>query len=126
MNDAGVRPGRPMDNRELAEGLCGLSGALRELLRLHIVHYETLIPHVFMGEVLAHAGRLCHVGASAEEIEEVAGILRLLEQGMAYGSRETRSVISMSFVGDAQLEIFYPALIGGFGPRLRREAVATR
>ena len=119
------RPGRPLGNGELADGLCSVSAAIRELRRLHIDHYHTLIPHVFMGEVLAHAGALCRVGARDEEVYEVAAILRMLEQGMAYGSHETRCVIAMSFVSDGQQELFYPALAGGFGPRLRHAALRS-
>lgn len=117
------RPGRPLGNGELADGLCSISSAIRELRRVHLEHYETLIPHVFMGEVLAHAGALCRVGAREEEVLEVAAILRMLEQGMAYGSHETRSVIAMSFVSDGQQELFYTALAHGFGPRLKRAAL---
>ena len=117
------RPGRPLGNYELADGLCAVSGAIRELRRVHVEHYETLIPHVFMGDVLAHAGALCRIGAKDEEYVEVAAILRMLEQGMAYGSRETRGVIAMSFVADSQHEVFYHTLAYGFGPRLRRAAM---
>jgi len=123
MTAGSERPGRPLGNGELADGLCAVSGAIRELRRVHVQHYETLIPHVFMGDVLAHTGVLCRVGAREEEHAEVQAILQMLEQGMAYGSRETRGVIAMSFVADSRLEGFYPTLAFGFGPRLQRAAM---
>jgi hypothetical protein len=119
-------PGRPMSNHELADGLCSVSSGLREVRRVHIERYETLIPHIFMSEVLAHVGTLCNVAADEEQIREVAAILAMLEQGMAFGSRETRSVISLSFVSDGQLEMFYAAMAPAFGPRLKREAIGRQ
>jgi hypothetical protein len=112
-----------MSNHELADGLCSVSAGLREVRRVHVERYETLIPHIFMGEVLAHVGTLCNVTHDEEEARELAAILAMLEQGMAFGSHETRSVISLSFVSDGQLEMFYAAMAPAFGPRLRKEAV---
>jgi hypothetical protein len=119
-------PGRPMGNHELADGLCSVSAGLREVRRVHLARYGTLIPHVFMNEVLAHVGTLCAGDSESEAAREVAAVLAILEQGMAFGSHETRSVISLSFVGDGQLEGFYPAMLPGFGPRLRRAAVGRQ
>ena len=119
-------PGRPMSNHELADGLCSVSAGLREVRRLHVERYETLIPHVFMSEVLAYVGSLCKVAADEDEVREVASILAMLEQGMAFGSRETRNVISLSFVSDGQLEMFYAAMAPAFGPRLQREAIGRQ
>lgn len=126
MKSLPLPPGRPMSNHELADGLCSVSAGLREVRRLHVERYETLIPHVFMSEVLAHVGTLCKVAADEDHVREVAAILAMLEQGMAFGSRETRNVISLSFVSDGQLEMFYAAMAPAFGPRLQREAIGRQ
>jgi hypothetical protein len=108
--------GKPMNNRELADNLCAASIALRETRRVHVKSYGTLIPHVFMGDVLARIGR-CLDDAKREP--EVAAILGALENGMSTGDRETRNVISLSFVADGELESFFAVLRPLLGPKVR-------
>lgn len=97
-----------------------MSSALREVRRLHIDHYGTLLPHVFMSDVLLHVGRTVAARAAGGE-GEVAGILLALEQGMALGDRETRNVIAISFARDSRVEPFFAELRPLFGPRLRSQ-----
>lgn len=113
------RRGKPINNRELADSLCAVSAALKEVRRSHVKSFGTLIPHVFMGNVLARVGACVRATAPGEAGAEVAGILQGLEQGMENGDRETRSVISISFAGDAELESFFGVLAPLLGPRLR-------
>jgi hypothetical protein len=54
--DAPPRRGRPMTNVELVETLCVVSAALREAHRSHLQSFGTLIPHIFMSQVLAYVG----------------------------------------------------------------------
>ena len=118
MNPVTTRRGRPMSNGELAEALCAVSVALREVRRVHLESFGTLIPHVFMGEVLARVG--AHFTARAERpgAVEVAAILELLEDAMSCGDRETRNVVSMSFASDGELEPFFPQLKPMLGARV--------
>src|SRR5690349_2138159 len=95
---------RPMDNIELVERLCEASVPLRESKRLHIAVYGTLVPHIFMAEVLKRIGVCLSSGvrhALASHGPEVLGILEVLELGMTQGERETRNVIAISFSRDS-------------------------
>jgi hypothetical protein len=115
--------GKPMNNRELANNLCGASIALRVALQLHVKRYGILIPHVFMGDVLARIGWCLNdaISAATDHDSEVAAIVAALERGMTSGDRETRNVISLSFVGDGELESFFPLLRPLLGPRILAE-----
>ena len=115
---------RPMDNVELVEGLCEASVPLREARRLHIAAYGTLIPHVFMYEVLNRVGVCLGSGrthALQEHGVEIAGIIDMLERGMAEGDRETRNVIAMSFSRDSEMELFFEELLPLLGPKTRAQ-----
>jgi hypothetical protein len=120
----GSKRSRPMDNLELVEGLCGASVALREARRLHLQAYGTLIPHVFMAEVLKRIGQCLSMGAAnglRDHGPEIAGILEKLEQGMAEGDRETRNVIAISFSRDSEIELFFDELRPLLGPKTRAQ-----
>jgi hypothetical protein len=116
--------GRPMTCVELVEALCEASAPLREAQRLHRESYETLIPHVFMGDVLRRMGQ-CFVSGSPAETEghgvELRGILGVLERGMTEGDREARNVISVSFVRDGEVELFFSNLYPMLGPKMRAQ-----
>jgi hypothetical protein len=116
-----VRRRGPLNNRELADDLCADSPTLRELRRVHTQSFGTLIPHVFMGNVLTHVGHclLKNMGAGAAgSAAEVGAILTTLEGGMTTGDRETRNVISLSFARDAELEPFFELLRPFLGPKM--------
>ena len=112
--------GKPMNNLELVENLCGASPTLREARRVHVQGFGTLIPHVFMAAVLARVGQ-CLLMGPAHALEhhrmEIEGILAALEQGMKSGDRETRNVIAISFVRDSEVEIFFGELKKWLGPK---------
>ena len=124
-----VQPGhnrraRPLDNIELVEGLCEASVPLRDARRLHLDAYGTLIPHVFMAEVLRRIGQCLSSGAKhalAAHGPEMEGILRMLELGMTEGDRETRNVIAISFSRDSEMELFFDELVPLLGPRTRAQ-----
>lgn len=104
------------------EQLCGASTALREARRRHLATFETLIPHIFMTDVLARVGIcLAFVGGdqSQEHRAEAAAILEALERGLLEGGQETRNVIAVSFVNDSELELFFEQLKPLLGPRMR-------
>jgi hypothetical protein len=113
-----------MDNAELVEGLCAVSVPLREALRLHLQAYGNLIPHVFMADVLKRMGQCLASGltnALEQHGPEMAGILEMLERGMAEGDRETRNVIAISFSRDSEVELFFDELRPLLGPRTRAQ-----
>lgn len=110
---------KPLSSLELVDEICACSPALREARRVHLESFGTLIPHVFMGQVLLRVGSC--LGAShggADDFAELSGILRSLEIGMEAGDREARNVIAVSFVGDAELETFFRALRPLLGPKV--------
>ena len=113
------RPGA-LNNRQLADELCAGSCTLREARRAHVQSFGTLIPHVFMGSVLAHVGRcvLQKVLGKAASRAEMLSILQTLESAMDAGDRETRNVIAISFVRDAELEPFFRLLRPHMGPKM--------
>ena len=118
------RRARPMDNAELVEGLCAVSVPLRESRRLHLESYGTLIPHVFMEEVLRRMGQCLSCGiavALKDHGPEMTGILEKLEEGMADGDRETRNVIAISFSRDSEIEVFFDELQPLLGPKTRAQ-----
>lgn len=116
--------GRPISCSELVEGLCTVSVPLREARRIHVESYGTLIPHIFMGDVLKRVGA-CFVAGGANALasdgDEVRGIFAALERGMAEGDREARNVISISFVRDGEVELFFDDVYPLFGPIMRQQ-----
>jgi hypothetical protein len=116
--------GRPMSCNELVEGLCIASLSLNEARRLHLESYGTLIPHIFMGDVLKRVGA-CFIAGSEHAIandgDEVKGIFEALERGMAEGDREARNVIAISFVRDGEVELFFDDAFSHFGPIMRQQ-----
>jgi hypothetical protein len=119
-----VSRAKPMNNLQLVDSLCQVSAALRETRRTHVRSFGTLIPHVFMGDVLARVGAclLTETRKASVVLDcEIAGILESLERGMAAGDRETRNVISISFIGDGKLEPFFGLLKPLLGPKVRAQ-----
>lgn len=113
-----------MNNSQLVEGLCAVSVPLREARRLHLESYGTLIPHVFMSDVLKRIGFCLGSGAPhgvGSHGDEIRGILGMLERGMADGDRETRNVIAISFTRDSEVELFFDELFPLLGPRTRAQ-----
>lgn len=116
--------GRPMNNVELVDAICASSPVLRDACRVHRGTFGTLVPHVFMSDVLARVGACLQIGgahALREHGPELEGILAALECGMAAGDRETRNVISISFANDGELELFFDDLRPLLGPRIRAQ-----
>lgn len=108
--------GKPITNLELAKELGSRSAELGEALARHLEEHGTLVPHVFMTAVLDHVRTI----ASAKESRaEITAILESLELGMDAGDRETRNVISMSFLSEAEREPFYLDIAPLLGPRVR-------
>ena len=115
---------KPTTNVELVDSLCRVSATLREAHRNHLASFGVLVPHIFMGAVLAHIGASLAGARQKPEValpDEIARILESLERGMASGDRETRNVISMSFVSDGELEPFFEQLKPVLGPSVRRQ-----
>ena len=111
-----------MSNTDLVGFLCSASVALREAQRLHVRNFGTLVPHIFMTDVLARVGHCLAPGISAAEPadrDEAAHILAILERGMQEGERETRNVIALSFVNDSEMEKFFLELRPLLGPKLQ-------
>ena len=111
-------------NAALAARLCIDSVNLYAAHARHVAKHGNLVPHAFMGDVLARAGACLAPGAkNASHLRaELTGILATLEGAMAGGDHETCSVISISFVWDAQDEPFFAELRPMLGPRLGKLA----
>ena len=111
---------RVVDNAELVARLCVDSIELSAAHARHVALHGNLIPHAFMGEVLARAGACAQAGGAdaSKGRAELEGILATLEDAMAGGHRETCSVICISFVWDGEGEPFFAALRPLLGPRL--------
>ena len=113
-----------MSNRDLAERLGAASAALAQAREEHLAKFGTLIPHVFMGDVLARLGACMCADGKAPRVRdagEIAAILDSLEEGMASGDQETRNVVSTGFAGGAERQPFFAALEPLLGPRVRAE-----
>ena len=112
-----------MNNLQLAEDLCASSTILREARRRHVSITAPSCP-------MCSWVKSCYVGAGVERPADEAGdgtsaeisaILCTLERGMARGDRETRNVIAMSFVWDAELEPYFGRLRPLLGPKVRAQ-----
>ena len=117
--------GKPLNCTDLVDSLCEASVPLREARREHLAAYGKLIPHVFMGAVLARVGQCFVVGAQHAmntNGTEMEGIFRALESGIARGDREARNVVAISFVRDAEVELFFDDLKPMLGPATRAQA----
>ena len=111
-------PDRIVGNVALAARLCVASVDLCGVHARHLARHGILIPHEFMGEVLARAGACLAAGPNvASRRAELVDILVTLESAMAGGDREACSVIGISFVWDGQDEPFFAALRPLLGPR---------
>lgn len=109
---------------QLADRLCEVSTALSQARQTHVKSFGTLIPHVFMSDVLAHVGFCLLPGtgpAVAGYRAEIDGILESLESAMTVGDRETRNVIAISFVHDGELEPFFDEIKPLLGPKVRAQ-----
>ena len=109
---------RVVDNAELVGRLCVDSSELSAAHARHVALHGNLIPHAFMGEVLARAGACVRAGAAKPPRAELEAILATLEGAMAGGHRETCSVICISFIWDGEGEPFFATLRPLLGPRL--------
>ena len=109
-----------VSNVQLAHSLCDESMTLRDAHARHVAEHGNLIPHVFMGEVVARAKACVQWGGTNADSRsaELAGILAALERAMEGGDRETVSVIGISFIRDAEGELFFGALRPLLGPRV--------
>jgi hypothetical protein len=113
-----------MSNRDLAERLCTASAALAEARIEHLAKFGTLIPHVFMGDVLARLGEcMCADGKAprVRDAPEIAAILDSLEDGMESADRETRNVVATAFAAGAERQPYFAALLPLLGRRIRAE-----
>jgi hypothetical protein len=113
-----------MSNLDLAERLCAASAALAEARGEHMTKFGTLIPHVFMGDVLARLGACLCADDKAPRVRnapEIAAILDSLEEGMASGDRETRNVVATGFAAGAERQAYFAALQPLLGPRIRAQ-----
>jgi hypothetical protein len=75
--------------------LCWRFKELMPLLREHLKDYETLLPHVFMGDVTRWMIRLYRSDGSNTELRQV---LEFFEEAFAQASIEDRELISASFL----------------------------
>jgi len=105
--------GKPLNNLELAEHLCAVSCALADARRLHVRNFGTLMPHVFMGEVLARVRDCLLADTTRERLDrraEVDAILGVLDAAARSADRDTRQVIAASFVRDGERAAFFEEL----------------
>jgi hypothetical protein len=90
---------------------------------LHIADYKSLLPHVFMADVV------CFVLAEVDNPAKHAQLKRLfahLERGLSEGSEEVKTLIVTSFaenlIGETErLQKMWPMI----GPKLRSEIKAV-
>ncbi len=114
----GQAPGKAMSNLDLATSLGASCVDLGTALETHMKAFGTLIPHMFMGDVLGHVRRQAF---DLERQTELGAILDCLERGMHLGGRETRNVISISFLREGEDESFFPSIAARLGPRMRAQ-----
>jgi hypothetical protein len=113
-----------MSNRDLAERLCTASAALAEARNEHVAKFGTLIPHVFMGDVLVRLGACMSADGKAPRVRnapEVAAILDSLEDGMESADQEVRNVVARAFAAGAERQPYFAALAPLLGPRIRAQ-----
>src|ERR1700723_1169174 len=75
--------------------LCWRFNELMSLLREHLSDYETVLPHVFMGDVTRWVIQLYQSGSAPRELREV---LDFIEEAFERASANDRELISASFL----------------------------
>ena len=114
-----------LNNLELAERLGAVSPALAALRIVHVRTFGWMVPHLFMGEVLAYVDACLSPasgGQGAARRADVQAILGVLEAATATADRETRHVIASSFLAAARRGPSYAEL----EPLLGRGILALR
>jgi len=112
--------GNAVRNAQLAGNLCVDSIELCASHARHVALHGNLIPHAFMGDVLARAQACILAGAAkpGQARAELERILATLESALEGGDRETCSVIGISFIADGRQEPFFSELESMLGPRM--------
>jgi len=122
------RASAPLNNFELVEKLCAASPALSVTCRRHVRGLGSIVPHVFMADVLARVGD-CMTAATAKGRQalrpEVVAILAVLELAAVSADIETRRVITSSFVNAAERLKFFAKLRPMLGLRLAAMGTAA-
>jgi hypothetical protein len=111
--------GKPLNNLELVEHLCAVSGALAGARRAHVLKLGSLQPHVFMGDVLACVRNCMEVDTTRERRPELEAILDVLDVAAGAADQDTRHVIAASFMHDGEREAFFVELRPLLGPKLQ-------
>jgi hypothetical protein len=114
--------GKPMNNLELVERLCAVSERLADLRRLHVRNLGSLMPHVFMGDVLTHVRHCLTAETARERLDrrpEVEAILGVLDTAAGTAGADTRHVIVSSFLRDGERASFFPELRAHLGRKLQ-------
>lgn len=70
--------------------------SLLQVLQEHLDDYDTLLPHVFMGDVARWATERYRVGA--DDDEALVSVLGILEAAFAAGRSDDRELIAASFL----------------------------
>ena len=109
-----TRAHRHLNNLELVEHLCVASATLAAARRQHVRVFGSIMPHVFMANVLARV-HACLKGALRPE---AVAILAVLEMASESADIETRDVIAASFVREAKRQGFFADLKPLIGHRL--------
>jgi hypothetical protein len=83
------------DNASFVEGLLRVVPELRPVYDRHLADNDTLLPHVFMGDVTRFA-----VAETADATGQaaLARLMGYLEDGLKGGGEEVKELISASFV----------------------------
>jgi hypothetical protein len=115
------RASAPLNNLEVVERLCAASPALSATCRQHVRGLGSIVPHVFMADVLARVGACM----TAETVKgrtalrpEVVAILAVLEIAAISADIDTRRVIASSFVNAGERLKFFAKLRPMLGIRL--------
>ena len=99
--------------------LCWRFRELMPLLREHLDDYDTLLPHVLMGDITRWVVRLYQTEPSSSDLRDV---LVFLEESFEHATVEDRELISASFLENLPREETEGAAVRRLlGPALRAQ-----
>jgi hypothetical protein len=99
--------------------LISVAPELLEIYKLHLNDYDTVLPHVFMGDI---ARQILLMAKDKCKKASLSKLLTALEEGLKSGDEEICELISVSFVENLCGEaLVIERLLPQFGIELRRE-----
>ena len=105
-------------SKQFLERLAREVSGVARLLEEHIKDYGEILSHVFMGELTRYILSIHNTPGNPSDQNTLREILRLFEEGFAYGDDEVKELIGVSFLENLTGEEGREALRTLLGPTM--------